>query len=213
MPTLDPNNAVSSGVLPNTGVVPLPADALPAPMPGQTEPVPGDSGRLRIVAGTDGDDVLTLDGQFAFGGKGADTFVLTSAGADADGPENLGTIMDLSAEDKIDLSQLGPNAAILGREADDKGGERISIDFDGDGVEDGFVTAFENGAPAPDDTGVVAGDGGDFHILPFPMPGDGDFHILPYPMPGDGEIGVYSAVEVSADTVVVLNSMTMDWIA
>ncbi|WP_068877428.1 MULTISPECIES: hypothetical protein [unclassified Phenylobacterium] len=213
MPTLDPNSATSSGVLPNTGVVPLPADALPAPVPGQIEPVPGDSGRLRIVTGTDADDVLTLDGLFAFGGKGADTFVLTSVGADDDGPENLGTVMDLSAEDKIDLSQLGPNAAILGREADGKGGERISIDFDGDGDEDGFVTAFENGAPAPDDAGVVPGDDGEFHILPFPMPGDGEFHILPYPMPGDGEVGVYSAVEVSTDTFVALTGMTLDWIA
>lgn len=212
MPTLDPNSATSSGVLPNTGVVPLPADALPAPMPGQIEPVPGDGGRLRIVAGTDGDDVLTLDGLVAFGGAGADTFVLTSVDADADGPENLGTIMDLTAEDKIDLSQLGEGAAILGREADGKGGERISIDFDGDGDEDGFITAFENGAPAPNDTGVVPADGGDFHILPFPMPGDGEFHILPYPMPGDGEIGVFSALDVDTATVVVLNSMTLDWI-
>jgi hypothetical protein len=45
------------------------------------------------------------------------------------------------------------------------------------------------------------------------MPGDGEFHILPYPMPGDGEIGVYSAVEVSTDAFVVLNSLTLDWIA
>lgn len=188
MPINDPGSSVSSGPAVSGPTLLPPTDAVPMPMPiAPGEPHPGDAGRMRIVAGTDGDDRLVLDGRVAFGGEGNDTFVLTSTNPDADGPENLGTIMDFHEGDELDLSQLGSNAAILGREADEKGGQRVSIDIDGDGKEDGYVTVHERGEIAPDDTGVVTpGDEGEFHILPFPMPGDdGVFTILPYPLPGE----------------------------
>lgn len=205
------SNAISSRPLPGGDVV-IPGDAIPMPLPiAVGEPSPG--GRVRIVAGTEGDDTLVLEGGgTGVGGGGDDTFVLVSSG-DAEGSERLGAILDFDAGDTLDLSRLGANARILGRE-DAEGGTRVSLDYDGDGKEDGFVLTFETGqiVPSPDD--------GEFHILPFPMPGDGevvilpvepdggigdggvtilpvDFdggigdgtvHILPFPMPGDGWI-------------------------
>ncbi|TAL36006.1 MAG: hypothetical protein EPN98_05575 [Phenylobacterium sp.] len=190
------SNIVSSGRPLPAGDTVIPVDAVPMPLPiAAGEPNPG--GRVRAVVGTEGDDTLVLEGgATGIGGGGDDTFVLVSNG-DAKGVERLGAILDFNAGDTLDLSRLGANARILGRE-DDDGGTRISIDYDGDGKEDGFVLTFETGqiAPSPDD--------GEFHILPFPMPGDGEvvilpvdfdggigdgeFHILPFPMPGDGWI-------------------------
>jgi hypothetical protein len=218
MPTIDPGN-VASGTMPITGVTPLPpTDAVPMPMPiAVGEPSP-DGGRMRIVAGTDGDDRLVLDGRVAFGGGGDDTFVLTSTHADTDGPEHLGTIMDFQDGDQLDLSQLGDKAAILDRTPDGKGGSRVSVDFDGDGKEDGFVIVHVKGTIAPDDTGVVSPlpADGEVHILPFPMPGDGEgeFHILPYPMPGDGEVTILSlGDDAAAGHAVRVVSFQSDWIA
>jgi hypothetical protein len=221
MPTFVPGNAISSGTAPITGVTPLPTDAVPLPMPiAPGEPNPAGDTRLRMVTGGEGDDVLVVGGGAAFGGGGDDTFVLTSIGEDLDGPEHLGIIMDLQAGDKLDLSQLGDKAAELGREADGKGGERVSIDFDGDGKEDGFVIVHERGEVAPDDTGVISPPlDGEFHILPFPMPGDGEFHILPYPMPTDGPVTIMPVAFGIADSgmageaVTVLRTMSIDWIA
>lgn len=190
------SNAVASRPLPGGDVV-IPGDAIPMPLPiAVGEPSPG--GRIRVVAGTEGDDTLVLEGgATGLGGGGDDTFVLVSSG-DAEGSERLGAILDFDAGDTLDLSRLGANARILGREDADGGGTRVSIDCDGDGKEDGFVLTFEKGqiVPSPND--------GEFHILPFPMPGDGEVvilpvepdggigdgavHILPFPMPGDGWI-------------------------
>lgn len=207
-------SVVASRVSP--GTPPIPGDAVPMPLPiAVGEPAPG--GRVRVVAGTEADETLVIEGgATAFGGGGDDTFVLVSGGAD-EGVERLGAILDFDAGDTLDLSRLGETAAILGREAT-LGGARVSIDYDGDGREDGFVLTFEKGeiAPEPDDGGFtilpfpmpVDFDGGigdtpipvdlggsigdgEFHILPFPLPGedDGMFHILPFPMPGDGPFG------------------------
>ncbi|TAJ69917.1 MAG: hypothetical protein EPO51_20560 [Phenylobacterium sp.] len=220
MPTVDSSGVTSSGPLPIPGVTPLPGDAIPIPMPiAPGEPSP-DGGRLRIIAGTDGDDRLVLEGRVAFGGDGNDTFVVTSTQADLEGPENLGTIMDFQAGDSLDLSQLGDKAAELGRTADAKGGQRVSIDYDGDGTEDGYLIVHERGEIAPDDTGVVSPPSdGEFHILPYPMPGDdGVVTILPYPMPGDGEVailpGAFSLDEsgVAGAPNPVMHTMSIDWI-
>lgn|GEM_PF-2685672 len=232
MPTTDPGVAVSSGPTLISGAVTLPTDAVPMPMPiAVGEPNPAGGSRLRIVSGTDGDDRLEVGGGAAFGGEGNDTFVLTSTHGDVDGPEHLGIILDFKAGDQLDLSQLGDKAAVLGQAADGKGGQRVSIDFDGDGKEDGYVIVHENGQPAADDSGVVSpADEGEFHILPFPMPGDdgvftilpypmpgddGVVSILPYPMPGDGEVTILSAVDVdvAATGPIKLQSMSLDWIA
>jgi len=216
MPTLDSGNAISSGTAPITGVTPLPVDALPFPMPTLPgEPDPAGHTRLRMVTGGEGDDVLTVGGGAAFGGGGNDTFVLTSIGEDLDGPEHLGIIMDFQDGDRLDLSQLGDKAAELGREDDGKGGQRVSIDFDGDGQEDGFVIVHERGEIAPDDTGVISPpNDGEVHILPFPMPGDGEFHILPYPMPTEGGASIMPmAFGFDGEAVVALRTMSIDWIA
>jgi len=199
------SDVISSRPTPGDGTAPpIPGDAIPMPLPiAPGEPSP-DGGRIRVIAGTEADEKLVIEGgATAFGGGGDDTFVLVSSG-DVDGSERLGAILDFDAGDTLDLSRLGANAKILGREALD-GGARVSIDYDGDGKEDGFVLTFEKGAiaPEPSDGGVT--------ILPFPMPvdfdggigdggaipvdfgdgvGDGEFHILPYPMPGDGDWGV-----------------------
>jgi hypothetical protein len=221
MPTFDSGNASSGPAVSGPTLLP-PTDAVPLPMPiapGEPNPA-GDGGRLRIVAGTDADDRLVLDGRVAFGGAGNDTFVLTSTHGDVDGPEHLGTIMDFQAGDKLDLSQLGEKAAELGRTADAKGGERVSIDFDGDGKEDGFVIVHQRGEIAPDDTGVISPPSdGEFHILPYPMPGDdGVVTILPYPMPTDGEVTIlpvaFSIDEggVAGAVSVGLRTLSIDWI-
>jgi hypothetical protein len=193
------SGVVSSRPLPGDGTAPpIPGDAKPMPMPIAPGEPPPDGGRIRMVVGTEADDTLVMEGgASAIGGGGDDTFVLVSGGA-VDGSERLGAILDFDAGDKLDLSRLGANARVLGREALDGGGARVSIDYDGDGKEDGFVLTFEKGviAPAPGD--------GDFTILPYPMPidgepipvdlgggigdgaGEGEVTILPYPLPGAG---------------------------
>lgn len=216
MPTSDSGNASSGVMTPITGVTPLPVDAVPFPMPiAPGEPNPAGDTRLRMVSGTDGDDVLDVGGGAAFGGGGNDTFVLSSIGEDLEGPEHLGIIMDFHEGDKLDLSQLGGKAAELGREADGKGGQRVSIDFDGDGQEDGFVIVHERGEIAPDDTGVISPPlDGEFHILPYPMPGDGEFHILPYPMPTEGGASIMPmAFGFDGEAVVASRTVSIDWIA
>lgn len=221
MPTLDPGNISSGPAVSGPTLLP-PTDAVPFPMPiAPGEPNPGgDGGRLRIIAGTEGDDRLVLDGGFAVGGAGNDTFVPTSTHGDVDGPEHLGTILDFQAGDELDLSQLGDKAAELGRTADAKGGESVSIDFDGDGKEDGFVIVRERGEIAPDDTGVISPPSdGEFRILPYPMPGDdGVVTILPYPMPTDGEAAILPVAfslddsGVSGGVTLELRTMSLDWI-
>ena len=201
------SSVISSRPLPGDGTAPpIPGDAIPMPLPiAPGEPAP-DGGRIRMVAGTEADETLVIEGgATAFGGGGDDTFVLVSSG-DAEGSERLGAILDFDAGDTLDLSRLGANARILGREPLD-GGTRVSIDYDGDGKEDGFVLTFEKGAIAPE-----PGDGG-VTILPFPMPvdlgggigdgGDGEFHILPYPMPGDGEVVILPAFGATGGWAVI----------
>lgn len=164
---------------------------------------------LRVEFGTDGDDRVDVGSGAAFGGQGNDTFVLTSIGEKPAGPEHLGIIKDFEAGDTLDLSKLGEKAAILGREDDGAGGERVSIDFDGDGAEDGFVI-LQDGTE----------DGVDFvTILPFPLPGDGEFNILPFPTLGDAELhvlsggdGMYSVVS-SIENVTVTIGDTLGWFA
>jgi hypothetical protein len=194
------SSVTSSRPMPGDGTnPPIPGDAVPMPLPiAPGEPSP-DGGRIRMIAGTEASEKLVIEGgATAFGGGGDDTFVLVSSG-DVEGSERLGAILDFDAGDSLDLSRLGANAKILGRET--TGGEtRVSIDYDGDGKEDGFVLTFEKGQVAPE-----PGDGG-VTILPFPMPvdfdggiGDGEFHILPYPMPGDGEVVILPAFGATSD--------------
>lgn len=174
------SSVIASRPTPGDGTAPpIPGDAIPMPLPiAPGEPSPG-GGRIRVIAGTEADEKLVVEGgATAIGGGGDDTFVLVSSG-DADGSERLGGILDFDAGDTLDLSRLGANARILGRETVD-GGTRVSIDYDGDGKEDGFVLTFEKGAIAPE-------------------PGDGEFHILPYPMPGDGEVVILPAFGVTSD--------------
>jgi hypothetical protein len=160
----------------SVGTGPFTADALPLPLPGGVQIAPA----LPIVArpftivGTEGDDRLLLPGGAnAIGAGGDDVFVLSSRG-DTEGVEQLGSILDFSKGDTLDVSGLGEKAKILGSRALDRGeGQRFSIDYDGDGDEDGFVLAYNQ--PALD----VGG------FRPYPMPSldgavpDGEVRIMP----------------------------------
>lgn len=162
--------------------------------PGIAVGEPHGNGRLFLLSGTEQDETLDVrQGAFISGGGGDDVFVLNGSEG------RLAVVLDLSEGDKFDLSQLGAKAQVLGTVAGggEFGGDRISVDVDGDGKEDGFVLAFAAGK-APDlsvfdRSSTPAEPDGVFHILPYPMPGDGpinigegEYHILPYPMPGDG---------------------------
>ena len=178
---------------------------------------PGQDARIRSVVGTEGDDRIVVEtGTIAVGNGGKDVFVIAAAVV---GEETLrlGAITDFGDGDSLDLSQLGANATILGEGRMVDGSTRLSIDFDGDGREDGYL--YVGGAgfiPADDNfhSPMPIIEDGQMHILPFPMPGDGEvicgpvndgevtilpwplpgddgvMTILPYPMPGDGPITV-----------------------
>ncbi|PZQ57876.1 MAG: hypothetical protein DI570_19225 [Phenylobacterium zucineum] len=93
-----------------------------------------------FVTGAAGDDVIPLAGGIAFGGAGADSFLLTPISSRFEPLTDFGVILDFEAADKLDLSALGADAKILGSESILGGSaQRVSIDFDGDGKEDGFV--------------------------------------------------------------------------
>lgn len=104
----------------------------------------GDAGSVipafKLITGTEGDDLLPIAGGFIFGGAGADSFLLTPVSSRFEALSDFGVILDFQSADKLDLSALGADAKILGSEPVlDGGGQRVSIDFDGDGVEDGFL--------------------------------------------------------------------------
>ncbi|MEW5686263.1 MAG: hypothetical protein AB1942_15210 [Pseudomonadota bacterium] len=105
---------------------------------------PSDAGSVKpagqFVTGTPGDDLLPMAGGIAFGGAGADSFLLTPVSSRFEDLTDFGVILDFEDSDKLDLSALGADAKILGSEPILSGSaQRVSIDFDGDGKEDGFV--------------------------------------------------------------------------
>ena len=135
---------------------------------------PGSEGRIRAFVGTAGDDRIVVEtGTITVGAGGKDTFVLTSAGLSGQS-ERLGAITDyVAGDDILDLTRLGAKAAILGEGRMIDGSTRLSIDYDGDGQEDGYLYVGGAGFIPADDN---------FHS---PMPIiDGEVHILPFPMPG-----------------------------
>jgi hypothetical protein len=152
--------------LPEPGGV---SPALPLPLP-------------RLVSGSEGDDRLELPaGGVAFGRGGNDVFVLASAGG-SETPERLGFIGDFDEGDQLDLSGLGADAKILGREASASpwGPDRISIDYDADGDEDGYLLVSDGKLP----------DLSNVPPVPMPTPIDA-VRILPY----DGDVPVSSDLE------------------
>ncbi|MET0339338.1 MAG: hypothetical protein ABW063_16405 [Caulobacter sp.] len=139
---------------------------------------PGQDARIRSVAGTEGDDRIVVEtGTIAVGNGGKDVFVIAAAAAGAESLR-LGAITDFGDGDSLDLSQLGANVAILGEGRMTDGSTRLSIDFNGDGQEDGYL--YVGGA------GFIPAD--DNFASPMPIIEDGEMHILPFPMPGDGEV-------------------------
>lgn len=139
---------------------------------------PGQDARIRSVVGTDGDDRIVVEtGTLAVGNGGKDVFIITAAVAGEE-TVRLGAITDFGDGDSLDLSQLGANVAILGEGRMTDGSTRLSIDFDGDGQEDGYL--YVGGA------GFIPAD--DNFSSPMPIIEDGEMHILPFPMPGDGEV-------------------------
>jgi len=111
-----------------------------------------------LVLGSAGDDRLVLKpGDAALGNGGDDVFVLTTHHP-AGGSEYLGSIFDFGPGDRLDLSQLGEKAHILGEQAG-AGGARVSIDYNGDGVEDGYVTLGSGvNMPTPDGPSAATSD-------------------------------------------------------
>ena len=103
-----------------------------------------------ILDGGPGDDRIVLTSEAAaFGGTGADTFVI-SAPAVLDRPDTLlGTIYDFNASEGDRLVASGSDLVILGRpggEPADLGfaskpdaDQRVSVDLDGDGRADGYI--------------------------------------------------------------------------
>lgn len=161
------NPGASESLLLPTGVAtvlaPLPFG--PAEDPGL---IGGDAGfvptALPFITGTAGDDLLAIAGGIAFGGAGADSFLLTPVSSRFEALTDFGVILDFESADKLDLSALGAGATILGSEAILGGGaQRVSIDFDGDGREDGFVVTHAplslDGSPALVTGNAFAEDG------------------------------------------------------
>lgn len=156
---------------PFTGAEPGEVHILPFPMPGDgpvvlpapgTTPgfAPGSIGLPERIAGTEGDDRIEVPtGAVAAGLGGNDVFVLTPADA-AKAGQPLAIITDFNEGDSLDLGKLGANARILATDESDRpwGADRVSIDADGDGTEDGFV--------------ILAGKGpdlGTFQAYPMPI--------------------------------------------
>ncbi len=176
---------------------PMPGDGphiLPFPGPGDAAPgfTPPSVGLPERVAGTEGDDRIAVPtGAVAAGLGGNDVFVLTPGDAGKAG-QPLAVITDFNEGDSLDLSQLGEGAKILGREAPNRpwGADRVSLDFNGDGSEDGFVLL---AGKAPDLGG----------FRPYPMPTiRGDIAMTAFtpngpftgavsgPIAGDGAAGI-----------------------
>lgn len=145
-----------------TLLLPLNATVLP-PTPvgvaaGSGATVPSEAGSIEpvgpFVTGTPGDDLIPLAGGIAFGGAGSDSFLLTPLSSRFEVLTDFGVILDFKATDKLDLSALGADAKILGSETILGGGaQRVSIDFDGDGEEDGFVVT--HAALTPDGAPLI----------------------------------------------------------
>lgn len=170
-----------------------------------------------FVLGTAGDDRLALDGGSAMGNGGADVFVLTAKGAVAS-PEYLGSVQDFQADDALDLSKLGEKAAIVGREAQD-GGERVAIDFDGDGKADGFVLLFNGDATVSPPTQLPTPpmDGGGFVVFPVEWDG-GNGGVTVLPVEPDGGNGGVTTFPVDFDVAHDMAQLRMmdainSWIA
>ncbi len=109
----------------------------------------GGGGRDTLDGGPGNDRIVLTSQAIAYGGTGADTFVI-SAPAVLDNPDTLlGTIFDFNAGEGDQLAASGGELIILRRpdgEPDDPGlaskadgDQRVGIDFDGDGRADGYV--------------------------------------------------------------------------
>jgi hypothetical protein len=130
-----------------------------------------EDGQVDLLDGGAGDDRVVLGERVvAVGGSGDDTFII-GARPTPGGGESLGVVMDFfqSREDRL---EFGPGAHVrvvtvstevdvlaalrnrgVGAEAPVVGGARVGLDFDGDGVADGFVllgnARFGPGSEAP----------------------------------------------------------------
>lgn len=140
---------------------------------------------LDTLQGGAGNDRLELAGATAFGGEGADTFVLLNPTAYGRGDTLLGVIEDFSADDGdrvtteggLEVSLTPPKFAppTLAPSTDrltDKttspadGWTRIEVDLNGDGVIDGYILVRRAGSP-------IEGEGeGEKEGQPSSVPGE-----------------------------------------
>lgn len=116
------------------------------------------TGQVDVLDGGSGDDQIAVDSSVvAEGGSGADTFVVTPPAVSGRGSTNLGVIIDFdgSAGDtlkfdtaqKVTITSITPVDNILAEAAGSATlasasavpGDRVGVDVDGDGVEDGYV--------------------------------------------------------------------------
>lgn len=101
-----------------------------------------------ILDGGAGDDWLVLTAEtFAYGGSGADTFVISAPDV-LDRPDTLlGTIFDFSAKEGDRLMTADGELIILSRSdgltagtsSEDRSDQRVDVDVNGDGGVDGYV--------------------------------------------------------------------------
>lgn len=136
------------------------------------------------VSGTQQSETIAMGaGMMATGAGGDDTFRL-QPGDEKIGTQFLGVVLDFNEGDKLDLSGLGLNAQVLQQTKLANGQTRASIDYDGDGKENGFVIL---GAPPHWDDQPPHWD-----AQPMPMPDpNAEVRIQPVfdmPVAGSGSV-------------------------
>lgn len=116
------------------------------------------AGTADVLDGGSGDDRIFVDpAVVAIGGKGADVFVVVAPPAGAGGDPELGVIVDFDASEgdiltfqapgAVTILTATPQADLIGSTmtasslvtASRMSGERLGIDWNGDGVEDGYL--------------------------------------------------------------------------
>ena len=149
------------------------------------------TGQVDLIDGGSGNDKIGVDSAVvAEGGSGADTFVVGAPGGSGKADTNLGVIIDFDSLDgdkvtfntaqKVTITSITPVDNILAAAPGAASlsvaptpGERVGVDVDGDGIEDGYVLvravrgdvalgAPELGGPAPQGAPEHAGVDGDY---------------------------------------------------
>ncbi len=125
----------------------------------------GGGGRDTLDGGPGDDRIVLTEDAIAYGGAGADTFVV-SAPAVLDHPDTLlGTIFDFNASEGDRLALSGGEFVVVRHQADglidsnftskEGADQRVEIDFDADGRSDGYVLLTSASSQAVVDADVI----------------------------------------------------------